>query len=202
VVRAKTESGLSSFEVCRHMLLNLADLALRGGDRYQRTFPLEIDPIVLGGVDYRVLLPGGVTITVDRVTGGYLAGVTLDANVYGPCARCLAEAVLQIHAEQQEFAPTAKEGWEETESSEFIQELMLDVEGLAREALVLALPGQVVCSETCVGLCSRCGTDLNKETCGCNDEEIDQRWSLLKGLELSDSGASEAGNERPESGKA
>ncbi len=184
------------------MLVSFADLALRGGERYQRTFPLELDPIVLGGVDYRALVPRGVTITVDRVTGGYLAGVALDAKMYGPCARCLAEAVLQVHAEQQEFAPTAKDGWQETEASEFIRELVLDVEGLAREALVLALPTQVVCSETCRGLCSHCGADLNGATCGCSDEEIDERWSRLRSLDLGESATSAAANEGPESDKA
>ena len=88
-----------------------------------------------------MLVPDGVHVAVDRVAGGYLVNVDLDAKVYGPCARCLGEAVLEVHAEQQEFAPTAKDGWEETETSEFIEDLVVDVDGLAREALVLASAG-------------------------------------------------------------
>ncbi len=166
------------------MLLTLADLALRGGERYERTYRLELDPVVLGGVDYQVLVPGGVRVAVDRVTGGYLVEVSFDAKVYGPCARCLGEAVLDVHAEQQEFAPTAKDGWDETETSEFIRDLVVDVEGLAREAVILALPAQVVCMEACRGLCSHCGKDLNKEDCGCGQPEVDGRWSRLKDLHL------------------
>ncbi len=109
-----------------------------------------------------MLVPDGVHVAVDRITGGYLVNVDLDAKVYGPCARCLGEAVLEVHAEQQEFAPTAKDGWEETETSEFIEALVVDVDGLAREALVLSLPAQVVCDEDCKGLCAVCGKDLNK----------------------------------------
>jgi DUF177 domain-containing protein len=170
------------------VLLNLAALALRGGERYDRTYPLELEPILWGGVDYRVLVPGGVRVTVDRITGGYLVGVALDAKIYGACARCLGEAVLGIRAEQQEFAPTAKDGWEETDTSEFIRDLVVDVDGLAREALVLALPAQVVCSEACKGLCSRCGKDLNKGPCGCSEEQIDERWSRLRDLNLDERG--------------
>jgi uncharacterized protein len=184
------------------MLLSLADLALRGGDRYRRTHPLEVEPILWGGVDYQVLVPGGVKVTVDRVRGGYLVSVALDANLYGPCARCLAEAVVQVHAQQQEFAPTAKDGWEETDTSEFITDLVVDVDGLAREALVLALPTQVVCSEACRGLCTHCGVDLNKKTCGCSAEEIDERWSLLKDLDLGEPGAATSENEGTVSGEA
>jgi DUF177 domain-containing protein len=166
------------------MLLHLADLALRGGERYERTYRVELDPIVLGGVGYQVLVPGGVQVTVDRVTGGYLVSVSLDARIYGPCARCLNEAVLTIRAEEQEFAPTAKDGWEETEGSDFIKDLVVDVDGLAREAVVLALPSQVVCSETCKGLCSQCGKDLNRGDCGCSGGRTDERWGPLRGLRL------------------
>lgn len=184
------------------MLLSLADLALRGGKRYERAYPLELEPILLGGVDYRVLVPGGVTVTVDRVTGGYLVSVALDAQMYGPCARCLGEAVLADHAEQQEFAPTAKDGWEETETSEFIKDLVVDVDGLAREALVLSLPAQVVCSEACKGLCAHCGKDLNKGVCGCREEAIDGRWSRLKDLDLGEREAAARDDEGAEDREA
>jgi uncharacterized protein len=183
-------------------VLSLADLALRGGERYQRTFPLDVDPILLGGVSYHVLVPGGVRVTVDRVTGGYLVGVALDARMYGPCARCLDEAVLEVHAEQQEFAPTAKDGWEETDTSDFISDLVVDLDGLAREALVLALPAQVVCSEGCRGLCSQCGRDLNKGACSCAVGEIDDRWSRLKDLDLGERYAAAGEDEDSQSDKA
>jgi uncharacterized protein len=168
------------------MFVRLADLSLRGGERYERIYMLEFEPVVLGGAEYRVLVPDGVHAVVDRVTGGYLVNVDFDARMYGPCARCLGEAVLEVHAEQQEFAPTAKDGWEETDTSEFITDLVVDVEGLAREALVLALPPQVICAEECRGLCAVCGKDLNKEPCGCALEQMDERWGRLKDLKLDD----------------
>ena len=170
------------------MLLSLADLPLRGGERYSRVYPMEFEPILLGGAEHRVLARDGVELTVDRITGGFLVTVSMDARVYGPCARCLGEAVVAVHAEQQEFAPTAKDGWEETEISEFVKDLVVDVDGIAREALVLALPAQVVCAEECRGLCALCGEDLNKGQCGCSENTIDERWSRLKDLKLSDGG--------------
>jgi uncharacterized protein len=166
------------------MLLNLAELPLRSGERYERVFPLELEPIVLGGTGHPALVPGGVDVTVDRVTGGYLVGVALDAKVYGVCARCLCEAVVEVHAEQQEFGPTAKGGWEESELSEFIEHLVVDIDGLAREALILALPPQIVCAQECKGLCALCGKNLNRGPCGCGQETLDHRWSCLKDLRL------------------
>ncbi len=96
-------------------------------------------PIVLGGVRYEVLVPRGVAVAVDRVAGGFLVDVSLDAKVYGPCARCLSEVALDAEAEQQEFAPTAKDGWEESDLSAFVEDMVVDVAGIAREAVVLRL---------------------------------------------------------------
>lgn len=168
------------------MYLDLHDLALRTGERYERTYPLELSPIVQGGVSYQVLLPDGVSVVVDRVAGGFLVTVTADARVYGPCARCLKEVVLETRAEQQEFAPTAKDGWEESELSAFIEGLTLDVDGVTREAVVLSLPSLIVCSPSCRGLCPQCGQDLNERLCDCGPPGADERWGRLRDLRLGD----------------
>ncbi|MDV5106550.1 YceD family protein [Clostridium perfringens] len=34
----------------------------------------------------------------------------------------------------------------------------------------------------CKGLCQKCGIDLNKETCQCDNEEIDLRMAKLMDL--------------------
>jgi uncharacterized protein len=168
------------------MFLELESLSLRPGGRYERGYTIEMAPVMLGGTRYDVLIPDGVTVAVDRVAGGFLVNVSADARLYGPCARCLNEAVMRVQAEQQEFAPTAKGGWEETELSEFIKDLVVDLSGLVREAVVLALPAQVVCSADCMGLCPLCGQDLNQGRCDCSAPETDERWSRLKDLKFDD----------------
>ena len=166
--------------------IRLDDLALRNGERWWFTYPLEIDPVILGGASYTVLLPEGLTVVVDRVVGGFLVHVSLAASVHGPCERCLQEAVVQVKTEEEEFVPVAKDGWKESEFSEFIQGLVVDVKGLTREALVLALPTQIICSPSCQGLCPSCGQNLNLESCDCASATIDPRWNKLKDLKLED----------------
>jgi len=156
------------------MRLDLHNLSLRGGERHETAHALDLAPIVLGGAQYRVLLPQGVDIAVDRVAGGYLVNVSADAKVYGPCARCLAEVVVELRAEEQEFAPTAGGSWDGSDLSPFIDDLVVDVEGIAREAVILALPDQLLCAPSCKGLCAQCGQDLNQGPCGCDALEISQ----------------------------
>jgi DUF177 domain-containing protein len=155
--------------------IDLGGLSLRGGQRHEGAYAVELSPIVLGGAEYRALLPKGVDIVVERVAGGYLVDVSADARVYGPCARCLSEVALEVRAEEQEFAPTSGGDWEDADLSPFIQDLVVDVEALVREAVILALPDQVLCATTCKGLCVQCGHDLNSGACDCDPLEISQQ---------------------------
>lgn len=164
----------------------LDDLGLQPGVQWERTFPLDLPPVTLGGERHQVLVRDGVRVLVERIAGGFLVRVSLTATVYGPCARCLREVPLDVEAEEEEFVPTAKDQWEESQFSEFIQDLVVDVNGMAREALILSLPSQIVCSSECKGLCARCGRDLNQEECACPPDEIDERWGRLKDLKLDD----------------
>ena len=57
------------------------------------------------------------------------------------------------------------------------------------EQVLLALPMQRVCSESCKGICPACGQNRNLADCGCHpvaaDDSspvLDDRWSVLKDL--------------------
>lgn len=50
------------------------------------------------------------------------------------------------------------------------------------EAVLLAEPQQSLCSEGCLGLCARCGDNLNQGPCGCPPDPVDDRWAKLARL--------------------
>ncbi len=58
----------------------------------------------------------------------------------------------------------------------------LDLSGLAREELVLALPMVVHCRETCEGICERCGADRRDGRCRCPDDPAPTRLQPLAAL--------------------
>lgn len=43
----------------------------------------------------------------------------------------------------------------------------LDISTELRDFLILALPGRNLCREDCRGICSGCGSDLNRQPCTC-----------------------------------
>ena len=60
----------------------------------------------------------------------------------------------------------------------------VDITEDMRENLLLHIPGFPVCSEECKGLCTQCGADLNKDSCGCTAGDRPNPWSALDSLDL------------------
>jgi uncharacterized protein len=55
---------------------------------------------------------------------------------------------------------------------------------LIAEQALLALPTRPLCSESCRGLCVRCGANLNKESCGCAADAGDPRMAIFRTLKV------------------
>ena len=56
-----------------------------------------------------------------------------------------------------------------------------DIEPLVNEDILLSLPMKILCREDCVGICRRCGKDLNDGPCDCG-RDYDPRWDALQQL--------------------
>jgi uncharacterized protein len=169
----------------RHARVDLRGFPLRTAERAQQIFDLEMPPVVMGGLTYQVLIDdAGVTVQVERVAGGFLVSIHFGATLYGPCVRCLKEVRLHATAQEEEFVPVDAADYEHGDLSPFIEDLIVDVAGLAREALVLSLPEKILCCEECPGLCPTCGRDLGGGACECVPVATDPRWDRLRDLGL------------------
>lgn len=58
----------------------------------------------------------------------------------------------------------------------------IDIDEIAKEQILLAVPTRALCREDCKGFCPKCGVDKNATDCGCEEKEIDPRWAALKNL--------------------
>jgi uncharacterized protein len=74
-------------------------------------------------------------------------------------------------------------GGEELDSP-YLEGEELDLTGWAHDALALALPAQIVCTEACRGLCASCGANLNEDPGHAHEREPDPRWAKLRELNL------------------
>ncbi|MBO4711516.1 DUF177 domain-containing protein [bacterium] len=86
------------------------------------------------------------------------------ATVLTACDRCLADLELDMDIDENYYLFP-----ENTPDVDYFysgDEIELD--DFVRETLVMNMPGKVLCSEDCKGLCSKCGADLNLGDCGCD----------------------------------
>ena len=56
---------------------------------------------------------------------------------------------------------------------------VIDLLDILREDVWLAWKADVVCSDSCKGLCPQCGADLNREACPCGKENGDHPFAVL-----------------------
>lgn len=106
-------------------------------------------------------------------------------QVWIPCGRCLEPVKVPFDIEVNEEVDmrlSDQERLEALEESSFICEKTLDTEKLLHNELLIRWPMRVLCKEDCKGICSRCGANLNKETCNCDTEALDPRMAVISDI--------------------
>ena len=98
-----------------------------------------------------------------------------------PCDRCLkpVKTKVELAFEREVLAPELVPDEDTKEDQHFVDEYELNVEELLIEELQMVWPSKILCDENCKGICKKCGKDLNKENCGCDDFVPDVRLANL-----------------------
>jgi len=108
------------------------------------------------------------------------------------CPRCITPVVSRVEAEvDEEFTvehdqvkgrADDEEGFvDPTLASLWEGGHLLNLTELMRQSIVLSQPPEPLCREDCRGLCPHCGTNLNEETCEC-EEPSDSPFAALASL--------------------
>ena len=127
--------------------------------------PQETQFQVIGDVRY--------ALTAQRFDADLLVRGVLEVDVCGRCARCGERCTQTIR--DKDFACS----YPLSAANELI-DLTADI----REAILLALPMNFVCSQACRGLCVQCGANLNKGPCACGQLRQATPWSVLDQVQI------------------
>lgn len=115
-------------------------------------------------------------------TGGVLdLKADVKAQLVTSCARCLKEITFPLTFDFSETLVLAgQETTADADSVIFFEGKEVDVGEIAINNLLLNISTKYLCKDDCLGLCPKCGKDLNEGDCGCDFVEIDPRWEKLK----------------------
>ncbi|NLM37817.1 MAG: DUF177 domain-containing protein [Firmicutes bacterium] len=122
--------------------------------------------------------PWWIELEITNVSRGYQVHGKTGGRYWLDCDRCLERVRLALETEFDDlFLPESISSQEEEARSFAGDEL--DLSATIMEAVVLQIPLKVLCASTCRGLCSVCGTNLNKAACNCKTESFDPRLATL-----------------------
>jgi len=175
------------------MQLDLSQLGRHGraDEHVDRTFPPSaFGPPAADAEDYRIVAPVHLSMDVHKDRDAVRVKGQLQTTLRFECGRCLEPFDVPVNSEfELRYIPHAHntgEGEREVDEDDlltaFYRDDMLDLGELVREQFQLVLPMKPLCRDDCKGLCSECGTNLNRETCTCSHKWEDQRLAALRGL--------------------
>ncbi len=162
-------------------VFDLRNVRVRSGEEHREGVEVAIAPVELGGQRYLAVpedVPAELAIT--RASTGWVFELRFSVRLHGPCVRCLAGAVVDERLALREYQATSPDSEELT--TPYLADGRLDLSAWGRDALILALPGKILCRPECAGLCPVCGKDLNQEPHDHGEAEADPRWAALQEL--------------------
>ncbi|MFE4538395.1 YceD family protein [Streptomyces scopuliridis] len=179
------------------LVFDTHELGRRPGalQKVTRSVPAPKDFGIAGVIGTPEGAPVELDLRLESVMEGVLVTGTARATAEGECVRCLEPLGQEVAADFQEMfsyhdaddrgrtraEPAADAEYSEDDDRLFIEDGLFDLEPVLRDAVVLALPMQPVCRETCAGLCSTCGIRLD-ENPDHHHDAVDIRWAALQGL--------------------
>jgi len=139
---------------------------------------LDLGRLEVGDELFRLQSPAPYSVTVTNAGSGIVAHGTISADVIATCSRCLCDFEDTIDGEVVGFY--LRRGGErdgEEEQEEVDSEGNINIGPALIAALVIEAPFAPLHDEECVGLCARCGADLNEGPCACGDS-VDEAHPL------------------------
>jgi uncharacterized protein len=115
----------------------------------------------------------------------------IEGELQVACHRCLRPFFLPLKETVDLFLMEGQEEDREEEEIELDPEELdydffdgeaIEIDGLIAEQIFLSLPFKVLCSESCRGICPRCGVNLNEESCRCEKATEDSPFGGLEKL--------------------
>ncbi|MDF2951003.1 MAG: hypothetical protein K0S18_586 [Anaerocolumna sp.] len=168
------------------MLINLSEIMSVKGKVEQIQVPIELEYFQMEEIKCPISKKSDVNLTITNM-GERQVGLEGNAKVslLIPCNRCLedVETLFELNITKDlDFNHTEDDRIEELDETNYISGYNLDVDLLVYDEILLDFPMKVLCDEDCKGFCRVCGTNLNKDTCSCNEADPDPRMSVIRDI--------------------
>ncbi|WP_051273117.1 YceD family protein [Desulfotruncus alcoholivorax] len=164
--------------------LNVEHLKKEKGKREWVDFASDLPPLPADGDYIKLAKPAKFNLVLTNIGDAIAVEGQLDVDLVVVCSRCLDSFVLTMspvfmdtyYDRAKNAGGSREEDWIPYSGDS------IDITPEAINTILVNLPLRFICDDGCRGLCSLCGTNLNKSKCNCEKEEIDPRMAKLKEL--------------------
>lgn len=162
---------------------------LLAGERmtsFSYDLPLDCRSEDAGSFLYGIGFPSPMKVDGEITnTAGYMRmRISACVPYQATCARCLAPVSGEFTTSLEKTVATKDSLGDLPEDKiddyAVIEDGFLDIDEVLYEQLEMEFPARFLCSEECLGLCQRCGKNLNIEKCDCEAREVDPRLLPLQ----------------------
>jgi uncharacterized protein len=159
-------------------------------ERFEKRYAPEA--VAAEGDAFQVVAPVELAFDIHKDKDHFRLAGSVKTTLQLPCSRCLEPFTWPVDAtfdlRYQPRSANTGEGEREVEeddlSTAFYENDEIDLGQLMREQFYLSLPMKPLCQDDCRGLCSQCGTNLNRSSCDCPRAWEDPRLAVLKSLKV------------------
>jgi len=136
--------------------------------------------------------PVQVQIEIYPAGDKYVLDGTLSGGIQVLCDRCLESYHRDLKTSFRVFLalPSPQNEEDDIELAEedldvdFIRGDEVDLDEIIHEQVYLTVPMKSLCREDCLGLCPKCGSNLNAEVCPCERDQGHPAFLKLKNLKI------------------
>ncbi len=163
------------------MQLGLSSIMDRPGESLSFQTSVDLSDL-LYGTSYPVSEPVRAEGTVRNTAGVLVMSGSIQTCIHGTCDRCASDFDREVEIPIQ--VVMVQELSNEENEDEWVFPLegdAADLEDIVRTVFVLNMDNKLLCKPDCLGMCCRCGKNLNDGPCDCQ-KEPDPRFAALRQL--------------------
>lgn len=165
------------------MFIELSELIKNAGSEKSFSDECVMEPIHYMGEEISFKEPVKVDLTVKNVGGVLCLNGRAECTMLVNCGRCGRPLTESLSFEISESLLYEGSNVEITDEDVIIfSGYRFEVDEIVSNYIFMNLPIRYLCKEDCLGVCPKCGKDLNDGDCGCDKQEIDPRLEALKKL--------------------
>lgn len=167
------------------MLVNLTDVLSSENLSVKKEVQIEFNSVTHHMGEFSVIEKEPVLLTLTNAGDqkARIEGKTrLVLNM--SCDRCLEDVkvTFDLDFSREVIAPAGEKTEDDEDEQNFMEGYHLNVDLLIYSELLMNWPMKVLCQESCEGICTVCGKNLNLGECGCDRFVPDPRMAVIRDI--------------------